>query len=145
MLKQEGRVLERVLEKKRVLFREYERNLQSGTELKSALNHAKQAQQDLFVLIGVALLAFALLVILLRQRNPTSLSLTGQLNLVFPEECVAELGALREQLIVKGYPGWVVRLRMAQEILELVLAIYLQINIDNLWLPQKGSRKRNDE
>jgi hypothetical protein len=34
---------------------------------------------------------------------------------------------------------------MAQEVLELVFAVYLQINIENLWLPQGSSNKRIDE
>jgi hypothetical protein len=68
-----------------------------------------------------------------------------QLSLFFPEECAAELGALHQRLKVNGKSTWFIRLRMIQEILELLVAIYIQIKIEDLWLPQKSNTETIDD
>ena len=79
--------------------------------------------------------AFALISLLLLARQCSSLSFTEQLLGVFPEEYVAELTALQQRMNTAGKPEWYIQLRMLQEVLELALALYIQINLDNLWLP----------
>lgn len=61
------------------------------------------------------------------------------LSHIFPEECVAELAALHKRLINKKHSIWIIRLRMTQEIVELLWAFYVQIKIDNLLLSKKSN------
>ena len=93
----------------------------------------------LSLVIGISLL------FLLRLRNATSISLTGQLICFIPEECVAELGVQHSRLIKRRIPIWKVRLMMLGCVLGLMWAFYIQINIENLGLPRVGGRGSIDD
>ncbi|NEP13762.1 MAG: hypothetical protein F6K14_26885 [Symploca sp. SIO2C1] len=75
---------------------------------------------------------------LLRLRNQVSLTLTGQL--FFPEECIAELEALHQRMKSQQRPLWFIRLKMLQEIVELLWAFHVHIKFENLWLPGKNNK-----
>ena len=93
--------------------------------------------------IGLGAVAFGglvLLLLLVLQRDRTGVPLTGHLVLVLPEECIADLAALHQRLQAQKRPRWFIRLRMVQEILELMFGIYIRINLDNLFLPGWGNR-----
>ncbi|NEQ68751.1 MAG: hypothetical protein F6K21_25270 [Symploca sp. SIO2D2] len=99
-------------------------------ELEQKLNQA-------WLFLGLSVLSFiTLLLLLLRQRNQTSLTLTGQLFL--PEECIADLEALHQRMKSQQRPLWFIQLRMLQEVVELLWAFYIHINLENLWLPGKN-------
>lgn len=83
--------------------------------------------------------------LLLKQRNRVSLNLIGQLITFIPEECVAELGALYQQKKSEQHSIWFIRTIMLWSFLELLWAFYIQINVENLWLPNSKERKKIDE
>ena len=101
----------------------------------------KKAGQALMQdVIYLALSVFGLIImslLLLRMRNQISLSFTGQLICFIPEEFVAELEALSKQLKSNNYPVWLVQMIIFKCFLRLIFALYIQINIDNFWLPSK--------
>jgi hypothetical protein len=108
----------------------------------------KLGEQFLLELTLLMILAsgfIAMLLLLLRQQNRISLTLTGQLICFFPEECIAELEALHQQMKSEQRSTWLIRMIMLRSFLELFLALYVQINIENLWLPQHRGRKNIDE
>ncbi|NEP11754.1 MAG: hypothetical protein F6K14_16385 [Symploca sp. SIO2C1] len=81
-----------------------------------------------------------LLLLLLRQQNQVSLTLISQLIVVFPEEYVAELGALYQRMKFQQRPLWLIQLRILEEVVELLWAFYIHINFENFWLPGKNNR-----
>ena len=135
-------------------------SIAEGIGLVATLMHLTDLQQDLatntsptsslfedslareLLLFGVPT-AFALISLLLLARQRSSLSFTGQLLGIFPEECVAEITALQQRIKATGKPEWYVQVRVLQEMLELILALYVQINLDNLRLP--GNNQRIDD
>lgn len=131
----------------------YEQALQQAYQQEQqAFQQAYQAKQQklqlesLFLVISaLCFMVILLLLQLLRERNQMSLTLTGQLICFFPEEYIAELGALHKQMKSEQRSNWVIRMIMLKNILELFLAFYVQINIENLWLPQYRGRKNIDE
>ena len=57
-----------------------------------------------------------------------------------PEECVAELGVLRQRMKKQKVSVWHIRLRLSQEFLILLWVFYIQVQIENLKLPPAGLR-----
>lgn len=53
----------------------------------------------------------------------------------FPEEVVAELNCLRERLTYENKSVLQIRCILFYEVLRLIWAFYIQIKIENLWLP----------
>ena len=53
------------------------------------------------------------------------------------EDCVAELTALYHQLQAQNKPKWLIVITITWNFLELFWAFYIQIKIENLWLPQR--------
>ncbi|NES00493.1 MAG: hypothetical protein F6J86_43060 [Symploca sp. SIO1B1] len=66
--------------------------------------------------------------------------ITGKLARILPEECIGELEALHQRMKSQQRPLWFIQLRMLQEVVELLWAFYIQINLENLWLPGKNNR-----
>lgn len=62
----------------------------------------KQAEAQQFILLGISALCFMLMLLLLLRRNQISLTLTGQLIIVLPEECIVELEAFHQQIKFDG-------------------------------------------
>jgi predicted PurR-regulated permease PerM len=88
--------------------------------------------------LGISALCFiVMLIVLIKQRNRISLSLTGLFICFIPEECVAELEALGEQLKSEHLSTWFIRIIILKNVLELFYAFYIEINIQNLWLFRK--------
>jgi hypothetical protein len=111
-------------------------------EDKKAVLH--NLQQEL-LLLGISVASFiVMMLLLLRQRNRISLTLTGQLICFFPEECIAELEALHEKMKSEQRSNWLIHMIMLQNFLGLLWAFYVQINIENLWLPQHRGHKNID-
>lgn len=114
-------------------------------QFKSALEDAKQARAQLrwtemALVLGFKSLLLILIIMLpslLKMQNQTSLSFAGQLICFLPEEYIAELEALSEQLKSNNCPTWVIQTITFKCFLELMFAFYIQIKIDNFRLPSK--------
>lgn len=52
-----------------------------------------------------------------------------------PEECVAELCCLQRRMERINAPLWKIRLRIYGEVVTLLWVFYIQVQIENLWLP----------
>jgi hypothetical protein len=129
---------------------------QSQAQYKQAVTqaHYKQAQavaqaqvqalQSQFTLLGISALCFLMLLLLLR-RNQISLPLTGQLIIVLPEECIVELEDFHQQIKFEKRSAWVIRMIMLWTVLELLWALHIQINVENLWLPKSRGHTKIDE
>jgi hypothetical protein len=63
----------------------------------------------------------------------------------FPEDYIANIKALHQRLQTRHKNRWLVRFIMLRAILESFWALYIQINIENLWLPKKSGSKRVDD
>lgn len=85
------------------------------------------------------------MLLLLRQRNQIFLPLTGQLIIVLPEEYIADLEAFYQQMKSEERSIWFIRKKMLWTILELLWALHIQINVENLWLPQNKGRNKIDD
>jgi hypothetical protein len=82
--------------------------------------------------------AIGLLLSSLRLRNPFSLFFST--HLLFPEEVVAELIALKQRRQSEKVRKWKIRLELAYEIITLIWAFQIKIRIDDLKLPPGGNR-----
>jgi hypothetical protein len=60
----------------------------------------------------------------------------GHLRYYVPEECVGELGALKQKLTEQNKSIWAIWFRLFVQIIALIWAFYIKIKIDNLWLPK---------
>ena len=89
-----------------------------------------------------------LLEVMRRQSHQKSLKLkkqrhyaiTSKLVYILPEECIAELQTLHQRMKSQQRPLWFIRLRMLQEIVELLWAFHVHIKLENLWLPGKNNK-----
>jgi hypothetical protein len=104
---------------------------------------AQQRTQQLFyletgVLGAIGVTAIGLLLSSLRLRNPFSLFFSTYL--LFPEEVVAELIALKQRRQSEKVRKWQIRLELAYEIITLIWAFQIQIRIDDRKLPPGGNR-----
>ena len=104
---------------------------------------AQQHTQQLFyletgVLGAIGVTAIGLLLSSIRLRNPFSLFFSTYL--LFPEEVVAELIALKQRRQSEKVAKWQIRLELAYEIITLVWAFQIQIRIDDRKLPPGGNR-----
>lgn len=90
------------------------------------------------VLGTIGLTSLILLLLNLRLRNP--FSLFWSTYLIFPEEVVAELIALKQRRQSEKVTQWKIRLELAYEIITLIWAFHILIRIDDLKLPPGGNR-----
>jgi HEAT repeat protein len=90
------------------------------------------------ILGAIGVTAIGLLLSSIRLRNPFSLFFSTYL--LFPEEVVAELIALKQRRQTEKVRKWQIRLELAYEIITLVWAFHIQIRIDDLKLPPGGNR-----
>lgn len=96
------------------------------------------------LLLSILLITLTSLVFLLRRlRGSSHLSFNAQLVIFFPEECVAELGVLLQRMKKAKASPWEIRFRLLTEILTLLWVFYIQVKLENLWLPS-GDRKIDD-
>jgi hypothetical protein len=89
------------------------------------------------ILAGLGITALILLFSSLRLRNPFPLIWTGYL--IFPEEIVAELIALKQRRQAENVSPKRIRRELAYEVILLLWAVHVQIRIDNLHLPPGGN------
>ncbi len=73
-----------------------------------------------------------------KSETPLFISLTHKL---FPEECVAELEAFSRQLHSSNKPRWLINMIVLGSYLELIFALYIQIKVENIFLPNKNNQK----
>jgi hypothetical protein len=76
-----------------------------------------------------------------RQKNQQLAQLIAEY--CFPEEVIQDLADLSDRLAQEGKTTRQIRTRIYAEILTLIWVFYIQINIENLWLP-KGDRRIDD-
>jgi hypothetical protein len=60
----------------------------------------------------------------------------------FPDEVVGELIAFRRELTEANKSTLSIETRLLYVVFTLIWAFYIQINIENLWLPSKDQRRR---
>jgi hypothetical protein len=89
------------------------------------------------ILGGVSIAALILLFSSVRLRNPFPLSWSGYL--IFPEEIVAELIALKQRRQAEKVSPRRIRLELAYEVLLLLWAVHIQMRIDDIHLPPGGN------
>jgi HEAT repeat protein len=94
---------------------------------------------------GIAVIsAISFLFLMLQQtRHFQGITWSGYWICYFPEEVVQDLADLSDRLAQEGKTTRQIRTRIYAEILTLIWAFYIQINIENLWLP-KGDRRIDD-
>ncbi|MEM9274533.1 MAG: hypothetical protein AAGA80_16440 [Cyanobacteria bacterium P01_F01_bin.143] len=99
----------------------------------------KLIQFSMLAILSITVLMLSLL-FLIRQRNQgVTWSMTGMY--LFPEECISELEARYERLKSdEDNSAWEIRLIMLWEILILLKSIYIQVAIEDLFLPSKNKR-----
>jgi HEAT repeat protein len=89
------------------------------------------------LLAGLGITALILLFSSIRLRNPFPLIWSGYL--IFPEEIVAELVALKQRRQAENVSPKRIRRELAYEVILLLWAVHVQIRIDNLHLPPGGN------
>ena len=104
---------------------------------------SQQRTQQLFyletgILGAIGVTAIGLLLSSIRLRNPFSLFFSTYL--IFPEEVVAELIALKQRRQSEKVRRWQIRLELAYEIITLIWAFQIQIRIDDRTFPPGGNR-----
>jgi HEAT repeat protein len=109
-----------------------------------SINQSRQMRDIQWILTVLSLaISFSLLVLAwfyLRQLQ----RIVWQDHLIcyFPEEAVSELIAFRCELTQAKKPTILIETTLLYVIFTLIWAFYIQINIDNLWLPSKDQRRR---
>jgi hypothetical protein len=88
-------------------------------------------------LAGIGITTLLLLFSSLRLRNPFPLIWTGYL--IFLEEIVAELIALKQRRQAENVSPKRIRCELTYEVILLLWAVHIQIRIDNLHLPPGGN------
>lgn len=117
-------------------------NIEKLDESKISVDQAhRDFNQILFFLGGSGIAILVLLLLMLQNlRQLQGITWVGYLNFYFPEEVVAELAALRAQLTQTQKSTWLIRYILFYEVLTLIWAFYIQITIDNFWLPSSDRR-----
>ncbi len=80
-----------------------------------------------------------------KQKKAEQTQVFQNLIIVLPEEYVADLKDLYQQLIKEKRSTWVIRTIILWSVLELLWAFYIQIKIENIWLPKNKARKKIDD
>ena len=104
----------------------------------------KRNKRFQFNVASLALSILSLTIILrlfIKVKNRISLTFLNRIIYFIPEECVAELVALSRQLKSHNYPTWLIQIILFKCFLEVIFAFYIQIRIDNFWLPNKEKNK----
>jgi HEAT repeat protein len=109
-----------------------------------SVNQSLQIRDNQWILTGstLAISLFLLLSTLFFLRQLHRISWQGHLICYFPEEVVGELVALRRELTQSKKSTILIQTTLLYVVFTLVWSFYIQINIDNLWLPSKDQRRR---
>jgi HEAT repeat protein len=110
----------------------------------SPMNQSRRIRDSQRILTGFALSAFSFLFLLTLfcLKELQRIVWEDYLICYFPEEVVSELSALRSELTQAKKSTLLVETTLLYVIFTLIWAFYIQINIDNLWLPSKDQRRR---
>jgi HEAT repeats len=108
------------------------------------VNQSRQVRDNQWVLTGFAATAsfFSLLLTLFCLQELQRIAWKNHLICYFPDEVVGELIALRRELTKAEKSTLFIETKLFHEVLTLIWAFYIQINIENLWLPSKDQRRR---
>ncbi|MBD2074325.1 hypothetical protein H6F86_10595 [Phormidium sp. FACHB-592] len=80
-----------------------------------------------------------------KKVERSALSALSLLDGTLPEECIAEIRVLHERLIATHHTFLGTHFILLRAVLESFWAFYIQVKVENLWLPKKGSKKTIDE
>ena len=121
------------------LKKEYEFQLYQGNTLDTLVskepNRARNFLTSAVLLTTSLFVLMALIVVLSKLQLSYGLAPNSHLIAFLPEECAAELGALKRRMKKKNASVWHIRLRLLQEFLMLLWVFYIQVQMDNLGLP----------
>ncbi len=113
--------------------------LQQGNNLEDLLssepNRARVLIKSILLLSSSLLILISLLVLLANYKSPLKLSRTAHLMAFLPEEAMAELCCLKQRLQQGKMSPWEIRKRLTHEFLILFFAYYIQVQLENLFLP----------
>ena len=88
------------------------------------------------IFLGCSLTAFGIVLFTLIQlRSPIGVSRPTHLVAFLPEDYVAELGALNNRLVKQNISSYQRRLRLLEEAISLFRVFYIQMPLENLFLP----------
>ncbi|MFG6105363.1 hypothetical protein U2F10_24120 [Leptothoe sp. EHU-05/26/07-4] len=126
-----------------ILAAELEKNhgltLQQGNTLETLLSREPNRTHTFLqsgILLGASTLAlFSFLVALSKLQGSSTLPHTTHLIAFLPEEYVAELGYLQRRLKKTNASPWQIQQRLTHEFLFLLWAYYIQVKLENLFLP----------
>lgn len=93
---------------------------------------------NLLIFSTLSLGVLLMTIVFLRLRSPFPIFYSTYL--LFPEEVVAELIALKQRRQDDNVKPWKIKLELAYEILTLIWTFQIQIRIDDLKLPPGGNR-----
>jgi HEAT repeats len=122
--------------------------LASNQKHSMKITHVEQARLGFnlqLAFTGIAVISsISFLLLMLQQiRYFQGITWSGYWICYFPEEVVQDLADLSDQLAQEGKTTRQIRTRIYAEILTLIWVFYIQVNIENLWLP-KGDRRIDD-
>jgi hypothetical protein len=110
----------------------------------TSVNQSRQIRNSQWILTGFALVALLslFLLTLFSLKELQKILWKDHLTCYFPEEIVGELIALRQELTQAKKSRIIIETTLLYVVFTLIWAFYIQINIDNLWLPSKDQRRR---
>ncbi|MEM8718069.1 MAG: hypothetical protein AAGE84_02005 [Cyanobacteria bacterium P01_G01_bin.39] len=114
-----------------------------GLKVDSESYTANQRQTKLITFISLASIStigLTISALLLIQRRNQKITCNTISWCFVPEECVAELYELYEGLKAEEQAIWIINLIMLWNILVLLKSLYIQVAIENLFLPDKNQR-----
>jgi HEAT repeats len=126
------------------IYLKFNQKLKKATIKSTSIYQSREIRDQQWTLTGYASVTslFLLLLTLLCLKEMQRIAWKDHLTCYFPEETVGELIALRHELTQAKKPTVLVEAKLLYVIFTLIWAFYIQINIDNLWLPSKDQRRR---
>ncbi len=109
-----------------------------------SMNQSRRIRDTQWMLAESALTAFSFLLMLtlFSLRELQRILWKDYLICYLPEEAVGEMIAFRRKLTQAKKSKLLIETKLLYEIFTLIWAFYIQINIENLWLPSKDQRRR---
>jgi PBS lyase HEAT-like repeat len=125
------------------IYLKYNQKLK-GSTVKELSIQSRQIRDSQWILTGFTLAAFFFLLVLtlFALRELQRILWKDHLTCYFPEEVVGELIVLRQELTQAKKYRIIIETTLLYVVFTLIWAFYIQINLDNLWLPSKDQRRR---
>jgi HEAT repeat protein len=126
------------------IYLKYNQKLKESPAKRSSVNQLRSIrdQQWILTISLSATSSFLSFLTLFCLRQVLRIGWNGHLICYFPEEVVGELIAFRHELIQEKKPMILIETTLLCVVFTLIWAFYIQINIENLWLPSKDQRRR---